>query len=108
MGLVNMKLSAEEAQEQYGSSPVSDAPEYPYGLSITLDEEGLAKLGMPALPQVGQKMMITARVEVQSVRQYDTKGGEKEQSVTLQITDMEMGPDKPDTSPQSALYGSGG
>lgn len=108
MSLVSMKMSAEEAQEQYGNSPVSDAPEYPYGLSISLDEEALAKLGMPALPQVGQKMMITARVEVTMVSQRDSQGGEKEQNVSLQITDMELAADKPESNPGQALYGNGG
>lgn len=108
MSLVSMKMSQEEAQEQYGSSPMMDAPEYPYGLTITLDEEALAKLGMPALPQVGQKMMITARVEVKSVSQYDSQGGEKEQTVCLQITDMEMSADRGGQEPEQALYGQGG
>lgn len=108
MSLVNMKMSAEEAKEQYGSSPVQDAPEYPYGLSIDLDEEALAKLGMPALPQVGQKMMITARVEVRSVSQFDSQGGDKEQRVCLQITDMELGADKAQAEPEQVLYGQGG
>lgn len=108
MSLVSMKMSQEEAQEQYGSNAMMDAPDYPYGLTITLDEEALAKLGMPALPQVGQKMMIQARVEVRSVSQYDSKGGEKEQSVCLQITDMEMSADRAASDPEQALYGQGG
>lgn len=104
MSLVNMKMSPEEAREQYGSSIASDAPEYPYGLSITLDEEAIAKLGFPALPQVDQTMMITARVKVQRVSSVDTSGGEKEQSLCLQITDMEVGADRQETNYESALY----
>lgn len=107
MSLVNMKMSSEEAQEQYGGSMACDAPEYPYGLCINLDEEGLAKLGMPALPSVDQTMMITARVKVVSVSSRDSSGGDKEQNVSLQITDMEIGPDQPAKDPGQSLYGDG-
>lgn len=103
-----MKMSPEEAQEQYGSSPVSEAPQYPYGLQIQLDEEALAKLGLPVLPQVGEKMIITARVEVTSVSQYENQMSGKEKNVSLQITDMELGADKEDQSAENAIYGSQG
>lgn len=107
MSMVSMKMSPEEASEQYGSSISSDAPEYPYGLCLNLDEEGIAKLGMPALPQVDQTMIITARVKVTSVSSRDTSGGDKEQSVSLQITDMEIGPDRETKTAEQTLYGSG-
>lgn len=101
-------MSQDESKEKYGDSVMVDAPEYPYGLCLNLDEEALSKLGMPALPHVGQKMMITARVEVTSVSQSDSKGGNKHQSVSLQITDMELGADKGGQDPEQALYGQGG
>lgn len=104
MGLVNMKMSEQEVQEGYGMPNTADAPQYPYGLELRLDEEGLTKLGMPALPQVGQKMMITCRVEVNSVSQNESQEGGKRQNVCLQITDMEVGPDKPESQPGESLY----
>ncbi len=100
-----MKLSPEESQEQYGVSAVSNAPEYPYGLTITLDEEAIEKLSLMALPQVGQTMMLMARVKVVSVSQRDTEQDGKDRSVSLQITDMELGADKKETDHSSALYG---
>jgi hypothetical protein len=107
MTLVNMEMSQEEAKEQYGASIAADAPKYPYGLCLRLDEEALSKLGMAALPKVGQTMMITARVSVQSVSERESMEGEKEQDVSLQITDMELAADKPAGSPEKALYGEG-
>lgn len=89
MALVNMKMSAEEAREEYEPT-AADAPEYPYGLSLNLDDESLAKLGITTLPAVGTTMTLTARVEVCSTSQYSNRKGENETSLSLQITDMEL------------------
>lgn len=86
MALVNMKASAEESQE-YGM----ESPEYPYGLSIDLDDDSLEKLGITALPKVGAEMMVTARCVVKSVSSSQMQGGDQESRVCLQITDMEIG-----------------
>ena len=48
MSLVNMKMSAEETKEYSGVE--MEAPQYPYGLSIDLDDGALEKLGITALP----------------------------------------------------------
>lgn len=102
--MVNMKISPEQAQKDYAPTSVADAPEYPWGLSINLDEQSIKKLGLPALPQVGQTMMITARVNVNSVSSNDTQQDGVQRSMSLQITDMEIGADKPETNPGESLY----
>ncbi|KAG2171874.1 hypothetical protein INT44_002519 [Umbelopsis vinacea] len=66
-----------------------DQPAYPYGLSICLDDETLAKLGITELPKVGTVMQLTALVEVCSVSQYENQDG-ADNSLSLQITDMEL------------------
>jgi hypothetical protein len=86
-----MKATAEETREMSGPSDASDAPQYPYGLSIDLDDGSLEKLGITALPKVGTEMMVTARCVVKSISSYDTQGGEAESRVCLQITDMDIG-----------------
>lgn len=102
--MINMKMSKEEAQEEVAPT-AADAPEYPYGLTICLDEESMAKLGLTELPKVGTPMQITALVTVCSTSQYSTQGGEDEKNLSLQITDMEIaGAPRPDTA--SVLYGS--
>ena len=54
MAMVNMKMSATEAKEYGGEATMaSDAPEYPYGLCIRLDDDALEKLGITALPAIG-------------------------------------------------------
>ncbi len=89
MSLVSMKMSAEESKE-YGALEY-EAPQYPYGLSIDLDDDALEKLGITALPKVGAEMMVTAKCVVKSVSSNQMQGGDAESRVCLQITDMEIG-----------------
>jgi hypothetical protein len=116
MELVSMEMTKSEAQELYASpvgneSAPDETPKYPYGLKLDLDEEGLAKLKITELPKVGEKMVLTAQVEVCSVSQYESKEGGADQRVSLQITAMALeggakeAPAKAD--PAQTLYGSG-
>ena len=100
--MINMKMSKKEAQEEMQPT-AADAPEYPYGLTISLDEESMAKLGITELPKVGATMTLTAQVSVCGTSQYSTQGGEDESNLSLQITDMELSAAaRPDTA--SVLY----
>jgi hypothetical protein len=88
--LTNMKMSKEEAKEQTEPT-ASDAPEYPWGLSINLNDDSLEKLGLlKNLPAIGSKILITALADVSTVSSYKTQAGEDESSVSLQITDMQV------------------
>lgn len=104
MTLINMQMSKEEAQETV-EPKVDDAPRYPWGLCITLNEETMAKLGITDLPKVGSTVMITAKAEVSGTREYATQGQEEEKSMDLQITDMAIGAAPAETTPASTLYG---
>jgi hypothetical protein len=107
MAMVNMMQSAEEAKEDSAPS-ADDAPKYPYGLCISLDEEVLAKLGMTQPPAVGTKFTLTANATVTSASSYQTEGSENESSSSWQITDMEVAsPTRPTSSADAAsmLYG---
>lgn len=92
--LVNMKIDPAKEKEKYAAreSALVEAPRYPYGLCLHLDDDVMQKLGLSKLPEVGKPMMLTALVDVTSVseNEYQTEGGktEKRQSVSLQITDL--------------------
>lgn len=103
--LKSMKLPPSDSPEEMAES-VAEQQQYPYGLRIDLNEDSLESLGMVTMPQVGQKMIVTARVEVCSVSEYANQGGDKNQSVCLQITDMDLAPDKEKQDVQKKLYGS--
>ena len=90
--MISMKLTPEEAKQVNGGACCAGEPEqpaYPYGLSVSLDDKSLAKLGITALPQPGTKMVLHAQVEVTNTSQYENQEG-KDLSISLQITDMEL------------------
>jgi hypothetical protein len=90
MPVKSMKLTPSEAKE--GSTPIADAPEFPFGLTLHLDDTVLEKLGLlDAMPEMGDQFVVLARAKVDSVSSHDSQGGER-RSVTLQITDMGLTP----------------
>ena len=104
MAMVNMKMSAEEAKEQTEPT-AADAPQYPWGLKLNLDDDALEKLGLTTMPAVGTKMQLAATVEVCSTSSYSDQKGEAESSVSLQITAMELGAAQQSSDAASMLYG---
>jgi hypothetical protein len=104
--MVNMQMSKEEAAEYSGAMPSADnAPRYPYGLCLCLNDEALAKLGITTLPAVGTKMALNAVVIVTSVGSSQQQDGEAENRAELQITDMELTPEAAVRDAASRLYG---
>lgn len=93
--LKNMKLSASEGKEQMPTPAKMDTPRYPYGLRLSLDSVTLKKLGIKELPETGEALVLTARVEVCCTRLNDYEG-RKETSMDLQITDMALSYDEKD------------
>ena len=87
--LKSMKMTAAEREKRMEapSSVSTDAPTYPWGLSITLDNESLDKLGSDGVYNVGDEMVLIAQVKVTSVSSQESAGG-KNKSVGLQITAM--------------------
>lgn len=96
--LTSMKTTPAEMkarQEKYsGSSIATDGPSYPYGLSISLDDESLEKLEVDVTDlAVGSTMVVVAKVKVSSVSSNQSDGGPSRQSVSLQITEMCLEPE---------------
>jgi len=87
-----MKLSAAAREKMYPAPTLlNDTPRYPYGLTITLDNETLDKLEMGSLPKVGKTMTLIAAVTVTSVSSSEDSGDhEVRRNVSLQITDMAL------------------
>lgn len=108
MAMTNMKMSAEERKEYLGEAITQDAPEYPYGLCIRLDDDALEKLGLTEMPVVGTVVMVMAKAVVKSTSAYARNGEQDHRDCELQITDMELGPAPASTDAASALYGNNG
>jgi len=108
MALTDMTLDPADAKEEAGITP--DAPKYPYGLQICLNDEVLEKLGITQLPKVGSVMRIVADVKVTGTRSYEIQTEKEvgepdetsEQSVDLQITALEI---NDQSNAASLLYG---
>lgn len=110
MNLKSMKMTAEEKKSMIeGPAMSKDAPRYPYGLNIHLNDEVMQKLGLESLPKVGTKMMIMAVAVVESVSERDSQDGGKRQDMSIQITDMSIEPHsdkKGEKELAKSLYGS--
>lgn len=105
--LVNMKLDP-KARENKPESAAVEPPAYPWGLSVHLDDDVLEKLGITKLPDVDDKLMLVARVNVTSVSSNSYAGDtKKHRSVALQIVDLAIGPNETSDKPaaQDVLYG---
>ncbi|MDY7802811.1 hypothetical protein U0E23_10065 [Burkholderia stagnalis] len=107
MNLTSMKLTAAEAKAEAAEGTADAAPEdqpaYSYGLTIYLDDETLAKLGMTTLPDVGTPLMMMARVEVCNKAQYENQKG-TDKSLSLQITDMALAPETQSPEQRAAKF----
>lgn len=104
MDLVSMKRSPAEMKE--GATPEEYKPsEYPYGLKLDLNDESLKSLRITKLPDIGEGMMLVAKVEVCNISAYDSSEGGASRSMGLQITDMALKPEEPAVSAAEALYG---
>jgi hypothetical protein len=91
--LKDMKLEKSDADKMYGQPTLAaDQPKYPYGLQLNLDDASLSKLGLSQLPNVGEKMIVLAVVEVSNASAYENKGEGVKQSLGLQITEMCLHP----------------
>lgn len=87
--LINMETTPAEAQE-YTTPTVADAPKYPWGLCLTLNDDSLDKLGVKTLPPVDTEVTIIAKAVVSRISENQTQGGESCASMDLQITDMQL------------------
>ncbi len=104
MAMVSMKMSATERKE-YNEVTASDAPSYPYGLCIHLDDDALEKLGLTEMPAVGTELMVMAKAVVKGTSAHAYDGEQSHRSVDIQITDLELGPVASASSAADALYG---
>lgn len=111
MALKSMAMTAAEAKEMESSCVASsdmedaDLPKFPYGLTLYLNNTVLAKLGMASMPAVGGVMMLSAKVMVTGTSERQTIGGDPEQCLDLQITDMSLTGSAPSMADRAAkLY----
>jgi hypothetical protein len=102
MPLKNMKLKKKKSKN--GDDCVECTEDkYPYGLTLSIDNDSIDKLGMKELPKVGGKILLVAEVYVIEVSERETSQDGKWRNVRLQITDMSL--EEKSKSKPKALYG---
>jgi hypothetical protein len=86
-----MKLDKTAREKMISPAKLLDeGPQYPWGLSLSLDNESLDKLGVENLPKVGATMRLEARVSVSSVSSNEGMDKTVRRSVSLQVTAMAL------------------
>lgn len=109
--MIDMKLERKPKQgdTMLGAAVESDAPEYPYGLRISLDSESLKKLGITDLPALDSEHKLVALVCVVGTSQHESQGSdEPHRSVELQIEQMTLKPASEEPGERTAadrMYG---
>lgn len=109
MSLSSMKIEpSKDSDFNNGSLVVDRKPEYPPCLTIRLRNEELKKLGFSderRLPEIDERMLLTAMVEVTGV-ETENVDGMKEREVTLQIQEMKLeGKPAAKKAAEETLYG---
>lgn len=107
--MIDMKLPpAKKGESDTCCTADMEAPEYPYGLRLSLDSESLKKLGMTELPAVDAEFKLVALACVVGVSQNDSQGSEEPyRCVDLQIEMMELSSSKEEpgeSSPAQRTY----
>lgn len=104
MKLVDLKLSKADKKASEPTAIVGgkyEGPDYPYGLTLRLDNASLDKLGIDELPKVGAAMKVMAMAVVTSVSSHESRNRE-DRTVELQVQQLAM-EDEDDDSLESIV-----
>lgn len=86
--LVDMRRSKKERKS---NEVAIEEPSLPFGLSITLDDDSLKKLGFKELPAVGSKMVVAAIGTVKSVSERSSSR-RKNRDVSIDLERLDVSP----------------
>ena len=107
MSMKSMKLP--KGADPYGpmsaTGKKAKGPRYPWGLTLRLESEALKKLGMSTGDfTVGEEMTLAATVEITGVEKSESEGAKRE-TVSLQITALDLAGDDYSRGVADALKG---
>jgi len=98
----DMRLTEEEKKD-FSTPQAPKAPQYPYGLRITLQKEQLERLGL-SKPEMDKELKFEASAKVVSISAENEVGDENDLRVELQITEMYLKKEEKDQSIESVIY----
>lgn len=100
MKLISLELDKAEAKAEAGEPCKAEAPRYPYGTSLYLDEVALKKLGLDV--EVGDEVNIVAVGKVTGMSSHEDADGGKHETLDIQLTSMSVeDPDEADEALES-------
>jgi len=88
MKLTDMKLPKTKQKETV--SPVVSKQEYPWGLTINLEDAALTKLGIKELPEVGVECTLRGTGKVTRVSQSASERDKGSRNVEIQLTKIAL------------------
>lgn len=107
--MIDLTMTEEERKDEYGpESVVMDKPKYPQGLKLHVDPRTFKKLGINEIPELGERMILVATVEVCSLNKDDYYSDGGEVNMGLQIVEMQLGenePEEEETPMEEKFYG---
>lgn len=89
MSMKSIKSTTKKPSTSAEVASSSSAEPYPYGMTLSMNQDTLAKLGIKTLPEVGSSLMMEIKVTVTSVSSRSGSDGQ-ERSMELQVTDVDM------------------
>jgi hypothetical protein len=103
----DLRLSMEEKKD-FSTPSEPKAPQYPYGLKITLGPEELKKLGIKEPYEVGCEILLHAKGFVEAVAKEDEEAEYDGQGyrMTLQLTEASVDKNENKDTTAKVLYGS--
>lgn len=105
MRMVDMARTPAEKKEELADMAgpcmpsVDSVPDYPYGLSLSLDNDSMEKLGLDDSCQVGDLLHFTAMAKVTSVSSYDNENSGPNRRIELQVQQMGVPEDESTEDP---------
>jgi hypothetical protein len=98
----DLKLTKEDKKEEEKSWQSPSEDDYPYGLSLQLEESSIKKLGINQQDyDVDQEVTFAAKALVSSISENKNQNATR-RSMSLQIIAMELKPEEVD--PASTMY----
>ena len=89
--LTNMQLSKKQSKAEVCCTDDEKGPRFPYGLSISLDDDSLKKLGFDTLPAVGTEMIVVGIGKIRSASENRSQRGVN-RDVSIQLERIEVEP----------------
>ena len=106
--MIDVKFTPKEGKENTAEAAEMVAPSYPWGLSISLYNDSLEKLGLTDKKfSVGDEMTIECVVKVSGVSEDETINDGTRKRVGLQITEMGVKTDTEEDKQAKGIYKKG-